>query len=301
MRVLRPSASRRRSVAPRGRTALVRPPVRRNSSPQTSICQSAAAVDRQPVLGVGPAGDGGCLDLLPGSLEARLKAWTPRTCLARFADHRYPRTRVGEQRHFVKTAPRIRPAQQEGSLDVTPEDFWTALHDLRPEHGFHALGVRPGFNRPGAIPSSLGQDRWTKPGAPGVTHDVVGDDVHPSLAQAARPVTGAGTDLDQGRVPGEAVKRLIAGHPERVLVGEVLSDLTPVVRVVTPARGCPMLRRAAPQLGGTDPAGNAGSIRRCPFLEVRIPGHGKMLENRGDRMLRMSRAEASTSDQNGSD
>src|SRR5207245_7696296 len=92
-------------------------------------------------------------------------------------------------------------------------------------------------------------------------HDVVRDDIHASFAQAASPVSGAGTDFDQRSVPGETVEGRIAGHAERVLVGEVLSELPLVVWFALPAR-------------------NTQAIRSRPLLEVWIPGHDKMLENR---------------------
>jgi hypothetical protein len=55
------------------------------------------------------------------------------------------------------------------------------------------------------------------PGAPGVTYDVVGEDIHASLAQATSPVSGAGADFDEGPVPGETVERVIAWDSESVL------------------------------------------------------------------------------------
>jgi len=55
--------------------------------------------------------------------------------------------RIGEQRGFVKTAPRIRPAQQERSLSMAPKDLRPALQDLRPERRLRALRMRPSHNR----------------------------------------------------------------------------------------------------------------------------------------------------------
>jgi hypothetical protein len=108
-----------------------------------------------------PSGDGYCLDPPPGPPPPRLKALTPRSFLARFTEQRDVFARVGEQRGFVKTAPRIRPAQQEGSLSMAPKDFRTALEDLRPEHRLRALRVRPSHNRTGAAASNLRHDGWT--------------------------------------------------------------------------------------------------------------------------------------------
>src|SRR5438445_8478781 len=135
-----------------------------------------------------PSRDGYCLDTPPGPPQPRLKALTPRTFLARFTGHRDVLARKGEQRGFVKTAPWIRPAQQERSLSMAPKDLRPALQDLRPEDRLRALRMRPSHNRTGAAMSNLRHDGWTEPGAPCVTHDVVGDDLHTSLAQATSPV-----------------------------------------------------------------------------------------------------------------
>src|SRR2546427_525140 len=117
--------------------------------------------------------------------------------------------------------------------------------------------------------------RMDGPGAPGGTYDVVGEDIHASLAQATSPVSGAGADFDEGPVPGETVERVIAWDSESVLAAEMVSDLQPVVLVVSPARDHPILGTVATQLGATDPATNARAIRSGPFLEVRIPRHGQ--------------------------
>jgi hypothetical protein len=182
-----------------------------------------------------PSWDRDCLDTPPGPLQLCPKARTPRTVLARFTDHRDVLARIGEERCFVKTTPRIRPAQQECSLGMALKDFRTALEDLCPECRLRLLRVRPSHNRTCATVSSLQQDGWTEPGAPGVAHDVVGDDINAPLAQATRPVSCAGTDFDEGLVPGQTIERRIAWDSKSVRAAEMLPDLQPIVLVVSPA------------------------------------------------------------------
>ena len=158
---------------------------------------------------------------------------------------------------------------------MAQKDFRTALQDLRPEHRLRALRMRPSHNRTPTAASNLHHDGWTEPGAPCVTHDVVGDDIHASLAQATSPVSRARTDFDERLVPGETVERVIAWDSERVLAAEMVSDLQPAVLVFFPARDHSVLRRVGTQLGATDPTRNARAIRSGPFLKVWISRHGQ--------------------------
>jgi hypothetical protein len=130
---------------------------------------------------------------------------------------------------------------------MAPKDFRTGLQDLRPEQRLRALRVRPSHNRTGAATSNLQNDGWTEPGAPCVTHDVVGNDIRAPLAQATGPVSSAGTDFYEGLVPGETVERVIAWDSESILAAEMVSDLQPVVLVVSPAGDHSMLGRVAAQ------------------------------------------------------
>src|SRR5207237_8052769 len=102
-----------------------------------------------------PSRDGNCLDTPPGTPQPRLKALTARTFLARFTDHRDVPARIGEQRGFVKTAPWIRPAQQERSLSMAPKNHRPALQEVRPEHRIRAPRIRACYSRSGATESYI--------------------------------------------------------------------------------------------------------------------------------------------------
>ena len=59
--------------------------------------------------------------------------------------------------------------------------------------------------------------RMDGPGAPGVTYDVVGEDIHASLAQATSPVSGAGADFDEGPYRARQSSASLPGTPKAYL------------------------------------------------------------------------------------